>query len=212
MKWVKIQKDPANQPSSGKYNDWKAQLAEEGQHQCVYCAIREISMGGIRNFHVEHYRPKSKPEFSHLINDYCNLFYACPICNTFKSNDWPNDPVNDHSKPSYPDPSNVDYNILFDVDIKQGLVNGNKVASAYMQEKLYLNRPQLVIERRLDFLVRRGDNEVAATIKLLDMISDGDEYKKVNRKFLELFEKFNHLKTKLLELPRYQNEDVQKPT
>ena len=53
-------KEKTQQPTKGKYSDWKEILAEEGFNQCVYCAIPDACFGGIRNFHVEHYRPKSK--------------------------------------------------------------------------------------------------------------------------------------------------------
>ena len=61
MNWIIIVKDPERLPRRGNYRnqEWKQQLAEKGHNQCVYCAIHENIMGGIRNFHVEHYRPKS---------------------------------------------------------------------------------------------------------------------------------------------------------
>ena len=95
MKWFRIPKENSKQPKSGKYSDWKARIAEECKHQCVYCAISESRFGGIRNFTIEHYRPKKRPEFSHLVNDIKNLYLACPICNTFKGNDWPAEPKKD---------------------------------------------------------------------------------------------------------------------
>ena len=60
MEWFKIFKENSVQPKTGKYSDWKEIIADECKHQCVYCALSESRFGGIRNFHVEHYRPKSK--------------------------------------------------------------------------------------------------------------------------------------------------------
>lgn len=112
-------------------------------------------------FHVEHYRPKSR--FAELANEYRNLFYACPICNCFKGDDWPCEPVGDHSLAAYPDPGGVDYNCLFCVDEVTGRVEGVNVAGRYLAEKLYLNRPQLVVERRLA-QIRSRLADVAASL------------------------------------------------
>ncbi len=146
MKWRRIPKEKCVQPHTGTYRDWKEILAIEGFFQCVYCAIHESCFGGTRNFHVEHYRPKSK--FKKLENNIRNLFYACPVCNTFKGDDWPGEPNKDFASPSYPNPSEVDYCEIFEV-FETGELNPRNVAAAYMAEKINLNRPQLVIERRM---------------------------------------------------------------
>jgi 5-methylcytosine-specific restriction endonuclease McrA len=153
MKWKRIPKENCIQPSSGTCHEWKAIIAAEGFFQCVYCAIHESSFGGTRNFHVEHYRPKSK--FRHLEHDIINLFYACAICNTFKGDDWPDEPLEDLSNPSYPDPSKTDYNELFNYTKSVGALEGKFVTSKYLIEKLYLNRPQLIIERRMSASLSR---------------------------------------------------------
>jgi hypothetical protein len=146
MRWIKVPKETASTPAKGTtYRDWKSDLANEGMHQCVYCAIHERALGGFWNFHVEHYRPKSK--FPNLTNQYRNLFYACAICNTFKSNDWPSEPDDALSVASYPDPATVDYNRILSVD-GRGSVYGLNVAARYVVEKIFLNRPQLILERR----------------------------------------------------------------
>lgn len=148
MNWKRISKEVSIAPTVGTYSDWKPQLSVEGFHQCVYCTISENSFGGIRNFHVEHYRPKGLPEFRHLENVYSNLFYACAICNSFKSNDWPAEPNANFDNPFYPDPSVVDYGLLFKVDISTGLIDNKNITGSYLINKLYLNRPQLIINRK----------------------------------------------------------------
>ena len=140
--WKRIPKEGAKQPDDGDYRAWQELLAEEADHRCVYCAIHERSFGGIRNFHVEHYRPKAR--FPELIDSFSNLFYACAICNTFKGNDWPDEPAPDLETPAYADPAEYDYSDLFDVNAG-GLVSGTKVAATYMIERIYLNRPQLML-------------------------------------------------------------------
>ena len=145
MLWVFVRKGLADIPNIGNYTHWKSQLAKEGGYQCVYCAIHEGRFGGQRNFHIEHFRPRSR--FSHLENDYNNLFYACSICNSYKSNDWPAEPCEELNRAAYIDPSRFDYNGVFGI---QGyLVTSTLVSSRYMIERLYLNRPQLIVERRI---------------------------------------------------------------
>ncbi len=108
MKWKRVPKENCKQPTTGTYSDWKEILAEEGFHQCVYCAIPEPRFGGIRNFHVEHYRPKSLKRFQKLTNDIRNLYFACAICNTFKGDDWPAEPDAQFHSHCFPDPSKTD--------------------------------------------------------------------------------------------------------
>lgn len=169
MKWKKIAKD-TKQPRKGKYPDWKPLIAKEGYYQCVYCAIHESSFGGFRNFHVEHYRPKSK--FKKLLNDINNLYYACAICNTFKSDDWPAEPKKDLSNCSYPNPSMTDYNELFMHSGTGGALTANYVASKYILEKLYLNRPQLIMERRLYFISTRLQRLVTSIKQSIPNLAD----------------------------------------
>jgi uncharacterized coiled-coil protein SlyX len=104
------------------------------------------------NFHIDHFRPKSRPGFEHLRDNIHNLFLSCAPCNRFKHDDWPGEPLPDHSASAYPDPSEHDYNNLFDVCPTSNTVQGRHVASQYVVERLYLNRPQLIRERRLSRL------------------------------------------------------------
>jgi hypothetical protein len=165
LNWKKIEKDKQKQPSSGTYSDWKEQIAEECFYQCIYCSIHEAQFGGIDHYHIEHYKPKSIERFKGLENDIMNLFYACPICNRFKSNDWPND-AEDLNLICYPDPSKINYTDLFEVDYNNFKVEGRYLSTRYMTIRLYLNRPQLIYERREDFL-KIKENELRKEIKTL---------------------------------------------
>lgn len=148
MKWKRVPKENTSQPSNGRYSDWKHILAEEGFHQCVYCALHDATFGE-RNFHVEHYKPKSHRRFRRLENDIRNLFYACPVCNVFKGDSWPRAPKNDHSVEAFPDPSTCDYSELFEVSLTTKEIKGKFIASKYLVAKLHLNRAQLITERRI---------------------------------------------------------------
>jgi hypothetical protein len=148
MNWTNINKNNTDRPASvAKYSEYKPYLRTEAKKKCVYCAIHEGRLGGIDHFHVEHFKPKSIDRFAKLEKDFNNLFYSCPICNRFKSNDWPNDPNDDFSNISYIDPSKANYNDVFNIE-ENGKITGNYIASNYMIEKIFLNRPQLINERR----------------------------------------------------------------
>lgn len=159
MLWFRIDKASTTPPGSGTYRDWKAILAQEAKNQCVYCAIHEGSFGGERNFHVEHFKPKSR--FKALTNSYTNLFYACAICNTFKGDQWPGLPGRSFSGIGFIDPSAVSYATVFSPDGVTGELKAQTTAGRYMLEQLYLNRSQLILERRIVDAERTLLREVA---------------------------------------------------
>lgn len=134
-------------PAGGQWSDWKQQIADQCDGRCVYCAIVESRFGGIRNFHVEHFRPKKR--FEALENEITNLYLACAICNVLKGDDWPGDPVSDHSVATYPDPALADYNKLLSVSPTTHEVAAVTLSGKYVIERVLLNRAQLILERRL---------------------------------------------------------------
>lgn len=208
MRWKRV---PANrvQPTQGSYSDWKTEIANDCWQQCVYCAISETVYGGIDNFHIDHFRPLST--FDDLTNVITNLFLACAICNRFKSNDWPADDVEDHSLPSYPDPSAFDYNDLFEIDLVTYLVSGRFPATVYLTEKLYLNRPQLLIERRSFFLKERIDQIHESIRRLLALIRQGDVPEALLTRLIAGLIDLSKL-MRAAELARpYEREDVRRP-
>ena len=72
-----------------KYTAYKVDLRTDFLKKCGYCGTADYYSGGQRGFHIDHFAPKIK--FAHLINEYKNLVYCCPICNLGKSDDWPGD-------------------------------------------------------------------------------------------------------------------------
>lgn len=147
MRWFRIDKSATSPPTTGLYKDWKRLLGTEGRNQCVYCTISEANFGGERNFHVEHFKPKSR--FKRLTNNFLNLFYACAICNTFKGSEWPGLPGPAFARVGFVDPSVDDYCLIFTIDKATGEISSPNIAGRYMVEQLNLNRPQLVLERRI---------------------------------------------------------------
>lgn len=211
MIWKRIDKSKTTQPAKGNYKDWKDILRKEGYYQCVYCAIKESRFGGFRNFHVEHYRPKSI--FKELINDIKNLFYACAICNTFKGDDWPAEPQKRFTKPFYPSPSLVDYNILFNWNQKNNILEGKNVTAKYLIEKLFLNRPQLITERRfavikikLDYLTTNFNRFMPSLKKQADQ--KNSEAINLMADFVKILNSLIQLQNQLINTIPYEKQDI----
>ncbi len=163
-------------------------------------------MGGLRIFHVEHFRPKSR--FPELINDIRNLFYACPICNSYKGNDWPAEP--DQDLVCYPDPSITEYGSLFDIDLYSGSISGNCVASRYLVERIALNRNQLVMERRLHSLIRKAKELRNLISRMLEHLTCEDRLN-FYKQFNDLLNSMHNHRDKLYSLTPYDPEDVKRP-
>ena len=211
MRWCLIEKTANPALETRGYRDSRVRefLRREGKFRCVYCAIHENALGGVRIFHVEHYKPKKK--FPALINSLSNLYYACPICNQFKSDDWPAEPNRSCSNCAYPDPSTVDYSTLFEIDEQSGLVKGHRVASRYMIERLYFNRPQLILERKEYFLSEEMTRSLKSYKDLIKKLSESDgEATKHLSKLAELNVRLTELINKRKDIPSYELADVRR--
>ena len=212
MRWALIQKIPA--PAlEGNYKNpaVKEHLRQEGGLRCVYCAVNENKLGGVRMFHVEHYKPKSLPEFMALEHKLSNLFYVCPICNSFKSNTWPAEPSATFDNASYPDPSSTDYSTIFEVRVN-GEVAGLNTSSTYMVTQLYFNRPQLILERRqfaLDEELTQLKTAQGAITNALQTDSDAQARLYVSR-FLDLNQRLVDQFLELQNAPLYEPNDVRR--
>jgi len=210
MQWHLIKKDANNFPDKGTYIDWKPQLSLEGNNQCVYCSLHEARFGGERNFHVEHFRPKSK--FPELENDYANLFFSCSICNIFKGCDWPSEPCDEYNLPAYIDPSKHDYNLIF--DFKNYNLVSKYISPNYMIERLYLNRPQLIIERRISHLsemINNLNDVIPMVIEKYRNVKDDRLRKKIEPNVLELISLLSNsmkLMSDLNKVKPYKGKDV----
>jgi hypothetical protein len=212
MNWVLIKKDP--EKVIKKYTDKgvKEYLQKEGSYQCVYCALKDNVLGGIDHYHVEHYKPKSNERFKYLVNDYKNLFYSCPICNRFKWMDWPADPAPDHSIPAYPNPSEIDYNSIFDINFETGEIFGKFPASKYMEKKLYLNRPHLILERKRSYLSKKYRAQIKNFDELSNKLVEIKNIESANflRDLALGAASLSELLLKLDDLPSYESKDIRK--
>jgi hypothetical protein len=208
MNWCIIDKSKTVQPTVGKYNDWKPQLAEEGLFHCVYCAIMDTRLGGIRNFHVEHYRPKSL--FPDLCQVITNLFYACPICNVFKSNDW-HDVTDNFEDIFYPDPSTFDYKVLFEMD-EGGVLFGKNKTGAYIINKLGLNRNQLIIDRQFTVLLKAYNDMKIEYREIRDKLIgiNSSESRVILQKMVDAFDVVIDKKDHMYEAAPYKFKDTKR--
>lgn len=161
MRWKPVRGGRV-QPPTGTYSEWKEQIAVDCENQCLYCAISESRYGGIDNFHVDHFRPKSI--YDHLEQDINNLYLACAVCNRFKSDAWPCDPQPDNSHCGFPDPAVHHYDTIFRIDAATFEAGSACAAGSFTIERLYLNRPQLLRERRA-FSIEEQIDELAAYLK-----------------------------------------------
>jgi hypothetical protein len=142
-------------PLLKKYRLYKIYLRKDFQFRCAYCLIHEAHYGGLRNFHVDHFRPKSRPEFHHLVLFYPNLYYACSLCNTFKGAWWPST-ADFAAGRRFVDPCKEDaYEKHFELNQNDGTLRPLSVMGEYTLEHIWLDRPQLNKHRLRQLEMRR---------------------------------------------------------
>lgn len=213
MKWVQVDRARAQCPRSGTYDKWKHIVRAHCAEQCVYCAIPESRFGGLRNFHVEHYRPKGNKRFRLLINKIDNLLYACSVCNSFKGDDWPSDPAVDHSCASYPDPVSTDYNLIFTIG-KTYRLRSRYVAGCYVRERLALDRWQLLMERREAALLNRLDGVKTMVRAFIEATLAGkvpDAARPLSSMMFSALQDISDVRERLRDVAPYGEGDVKRP-
>ena len=146
-----------NPPLQKKYQDYKPYLRRDFRARCAYCLIHEAHYGGLRNFHVDHFRPKSI--FPDLTLTYVNLYYACGLCNIFKGDVWPSQEQQNaglaFTDPCLEDPYQTHFLVKHDGSLAPLTVQGRCT-----QEHLRLNRRQLRRYRRMQIEAREKCDEV----------------------------------------------------
>ncbi len=138
-------------PKFATYRSYKPYLRLDFEQRCAYCEFKEIMVGTSRNFVVEHFQPRCvAPD---LECEYSNLYYACNVCNSFKSDHWPSD-VELRAGFYFVDPCNSTPYREHYLERDDGVLFPITRAGLYTSSHLQLNREQLVALRRLQFDMR----------------------------------------------------------
>ena len=149
------------------YRKYKPYLRLDFGRRCAYCHIPELRFGTPGNYAVDHFRPKSKPEFRALICRYSNLFYVCMDCNRFKGSRWPDQRLVGLGS-RFLNPCIDDMSLHWTVD-KQGVLIPITPAARYMIQRLRLNRQELCDWRREKEALIARIEDVSDTILWLAM-------------------------------------------
>ncbi len=135
------------------YSHYRAEIAEDCIHRCVYCDSDANHMGGAEAMQLDHFRPESFSEYAHLINDPNNLHYSCARCNLLKSDWWPargSDATHDGTD-GFIDPFTEDRSLYFEI-ASDGTITAIKPPAKYIIQLLRLNREFLRKLRELRIL------------------------------------------------------------
>jgi hypothetical protein len=118
------------------YRKYKPYLATDFNERCGYTDCHHSWFGGRNNFHIDHFKAKSK--FPNLITVYENLIYASSPVNIAKSDD---------NTELFLDPCLVDFNLHFKRDVYGNIypkANSKEANYMYLKMKLYLKRYGLI--------------------------------------------------------------------
>jgi hypothetical protein len=167
------------------YGKYKPYLATDFNRRCGYTDCPDFWFGGVKAFHIDHFKPKSK--YGTLECTYSNLVYSCSHVNQAKSDDA-----------DYLDPCDTEYNDHFGRDAGGNIlpVPGSQQAE-YMHRKLklYLKRYGIIwtleaLEAKLgelSALIKRvSDPQVKGElmeqhIKVTDMFFEYKKYLAANQ-------------------------------
>lgn len=209
--WPKIDK---SQSYSYHKDTIRQQSSNDSKNKCVYCGLHESQFGGERNFQVDHFRPKSFPEFQHLDNDYNNLYWACCVCNNLKRDDWPSNDISPEDI-CYLDPMQYDYNTMNLVH-SNGLVESTTVAMKYINERLGFNRSHLSYTRRESNVLNKARSVLSKVHDISSTIKTNSELSTLVSEQLNslviLMAEINDKCITLHESKPYESKDVKRPT
>ncbi|HEY2289904.1 MAG TPA: HNH endonuclease [Thermoanaerobaculia bacterium] len=124
------------------YSEYRTLVREDFEECCAYCLLHEILAAGQENFELDHFRPKSLPQFAGLTHDFYNLYYACHPCNGIKGVTWPN-PSLEAAGYRFLDLCSESFSAHFEEEA-DGTWKPLSRAAEYTLERLRLNRKHLV--------------------------------------------------------------------
>jgi hypothetical protein len=148
-------RNPPPEPQD-HYSKYRPFVREDFAECCAYCLFHEILAGGESNFQLDHFRPKSLVLFAKLMDDFYNLYYACSVCNRYKSVSWP-PPELEALGYGFVDFCAEDFSTHFQEEL-DGSWSPLTLRAEYTMARIRLNRPHLLEIRRLlrELAWRRG--------------------------------------------------------
>jgi hypothetical protein len=138
------------------YSEYRPLVREDFEECCAYCLLHEILAAGPDNFELDHFRPQSAPGFTHLADDFYNLYYSCHPCNQIKGKAWPDPALEAHGY-GFLDLCSDAFSPHFE-ERADGFWKPLSRRAEYTLERLRLNRLHLVKIRRYlrEIAVERG--------------------------------------------------------
>ncbi len=128
------------------YSETRQALRELTVGHCSYCDGYPVDESGEEQ--VDHFKPKSRPEFFELVGDWKNLFFACCACNKAKLAQWEEALLR-------PDSDDFEFERYFIFESDSGKLAPNPTVGPADQHRalrtieiLGLNRPGLCTGRR----------------------------------------------------------------
>lgn len=120
--------------------DYVSFLSKTFHDKCAYC---ESQMKHVSAEHVEHYRPKSRPEFCNHMFTWENWLISCEKCNTWKGTKFPYCKDN---LPCFIDPTNE--NPEKHIDFLEAHILGKTDRGTITIEEIGLRRSELIEYRK----------------------------------------------------------------
>lgn len=118
------------------YKRYKIHLKKDFNWRCWYCDTHDRIYQWHKRYQIDHFKPKKI--FPELENDYSNLVYSCPLCNSFKSDIWIEEWIN------WLDPVENDYNQHLKKEVNWKIIPlSENWKFAYYNLKLYLHIRQI---------------------------------------------------------------------
>ena len=161
------------------YRSYKTPLAKDFNKRCGYTDCPDAWFGGTGNFHIDHFKAKSK--YPELETQYSNLVYACAFTNIAKSDD---------ESSLYLDPCDIDFNLHFERD-KFGNIypktDSEEAKYMYKKLKLYLKRYGLIWILELLYQKWSSLEELSSNLDIEDLTLKAeikDLMKEVSNEFL----------------------------
>ena len=138
-----------SEPPSGQdnYQGYRQYVRGDFVECCAYCLLHELLAGGEDNFELDHFQPQSKYRDFSWPQDFYNLYYACHVCNHYKSNSWPK-PALLREGYQFVDPCRDNFSDHFQADGSGHWAPVTRAAE-YTEARLRLNRRHLVEIRSL---------------------------------------------------------------